>query len=89
MPFEINFEIPVLKVVCAVKTAALLTAEGEVYTWGSNSYGELGQDDSINLVQLFPNTKKPLKFEDHSNENKQNYVIDLEASQYSFVALSD
>ena len=50
MPFEINFEIPVLKVVCAVKTAALLTAEGEVYTWGSNSYGELGQDDSINLV---------------------------------------
>jgi len=42
MPFEINFNIPVLKVVCAYKTAALLTAEGEVYTWGSNSYGELG-----------------------------------------------
>ncbi len=62
MPFEIDFNIPVLKVVCTQKTAGLLTAEGEVYTWGSNSYGELGQDDSINLVQLYPNIKKPLKF---------------------------
>ena len=45
LPFEINFRIPVVKVGCGDTYSALLTAEGQVFTWGSNTFGELGIDD--------------------------------------------
>lgn len=36
LPFEINFSIPVIKVCCGDTYSALLTSEGQVFTWGSN-----------------------------------------------------
>lgn len=38
-PFEISFGLGVAKVACGDLFCALLTVEGEVYTWGYNLYG--------------------------------------------------
>lgn len=42
IPFMIDFNIPVIKVACGDMYAGLLTSEGSVYTWGCNTYGQLG-----------------------------------------------
>ena len=36
MPFGVDFFIPVVKVTCGDVFAGLLTAEGQVFTWGHN-----------------------------------------------------
>jgi len=36
LPFSIDFFIPIVKVTCGDQFSALLTAEGEVFTWGTN-----------------------------------------------------
>ena len=36
LPFGIDFSIPVSKVECGDSVFALLTCEGEVFTWGNN-----------------------------------------------------
>ena len=42
VPFQVYFQIPVLKVACGDLFMALLTVEGEVYSWGYNLFGQLG-----------------------------------------------
>lgn len=44
MPYQIEFDVPVVKVACGDCFNALLTAEGKVYTWGHNKYQQLGID---------------------------------------------
>ena len=44
-PFDLPFDFPVIKVACGFNFASLLTAVGDVFTWGSNANGELGIDD--------------------------------------------
>ena len=45
VPFDVPFDFPVTKVSCGFNFAAILTATGDVFTWGSNAHGELGIDD--------------------------------------------
>jgi len=87
MPFEISFRIPVVKMACGESFASLLTAEGHVYTWGNNTYGELGSDQEKTLVQTRPD--QPLKFLDVNNTVKKVHIIDIAASAYSAVAMTD
>ena len=42
IPYMIDFDIPIVKVVCGDFFAGILTAEGTVFTWGYNRYGQLG-----------------------------------------------
>lgn len=44
LPFQVDFYIPVVKVTCGDAFSGLLTAEGQVHTWGYNHYGALGID---------------------------------------------
>lgn len=39
IPFMISFNIPVVKVVTGDCWGGLLSAEGDVYTWGYNRFG--------------------------------------------------
>lgn len=45
MPFSVDFFVPVVKVICGDAFSGLLTAEGQVHTWGYNHYGALGIDN--------------------------------------------
>ena len=49
LPYQVEFNIPVLKVSCGDLFSALLTVEGEIYTWGYNVYSQLGLNEK-NLV---------------------------------------
>lgn len=37
--------IPAEKMVCGNRFSACLTEDGDVFTWGSNAYGQLGHSD--------------------------------------------
>jgi len=50
MPFEINFRIPVVKIATGDMVAAILTAEGQVFTWGQNNCGALGIDEELVII---------------------------------------
>lgn len=52
IPFQVDFNIPVVKVTCGDLFAGLLTAEGEVFTWGYNLHGQLGLKDSSIIAAL-------------------------------------
>lgn len=58
-----------------------------MYTWGNNTYGELGSDQEKTLVQTRPD--QPLKFLDVNNTVKKVQIIDIAASAYSAVVISD
>jgi alpha-tubulin suppressor-like RCC1 family protein len=70
LPFRVNFYIPVVKVTCGDSFSGLLTAEGQVHTWGSNESGALGIDQELAIVQLRPDPETPLKFKDEKNNAK-------------------
>jgi len=36
LPYNLDFNIPVVKVMCGSMFSGLLTADGQVYTWGEN-----------------------------------------------------
>ena len=38
MPYQLDFAPPVVKVTCGDGFNALLTAQGQVFTWGHNKY---------------------------------------------------
>lgn len=54
LPYEIEFNIPVVKVQCGDVYATILTVEGEVYSWGINMYGQLGLKDSTVFIAMQP-----------------------------------
>lgn len=89
LPFEINFRIPVVKVGCGDSYSALLTAEGQVFTWGSNTFGELGIDDERALYQVGPDSKNPLKFKIVNNIQKKVQILDIACGGLNMTALSD
>ena len=39
IPFQVNLNIPVVNVACGDLFNSILTAEGEVYSWGYNLFG--------------------------------------------------
>ena len=46
MPYQLDFAPPVVKVTCGDGFNALLTAQGQVFTWGHNKFNQLGIDRS-------------------------------------------
>ena len=50
MPFMLDFNIPVVKVTCGDTNYALLSAGGQVFTWGNNKYSQLGIDNDEIMV---------------------------------------
>jgi alpha-tubulin suppressor-like RCC1 family protein len=86
LPFEVDFKIPVIKITTGDMHAAILTAEAQVFTWGSNSCGVLGVDDEHILYQLKPDPNRPLKFID---SDKTYNIIDIASGYASMVALTD
>lgn len=91
VPFGLEFEFPVTKVVCGFNFASLLTSTGEVYTWGSNSNGELGLDDDKLFYQTQIDHGRPVQFINYSGTSmkKKLPVVDIEASNCSMIALTD
>ena len=55
IPFMIDFDIPVVKVACGDLFAGMLTAEGQVFTWGYNNHGQLGVKQERTLYVQRPN----------------------------------
>jgi len=52
LPYKIDFNLPVVKVMCGDLFGGLLSADGQVFTWGSNMYGKLGiKNEQVCLVQ--------------------------------------
>ena len=51
IPFMVEFDIPVVQVMCGDLFQGVLTAHGQLYTWGSNMYGQLGhKNQNVALV---------------------------------------
>jgi len=46
LPYRVEFEYPVSSVFCGDEFSGLVTAQGRVFTWGSNAHGQLGVDNS-------------------------------------------
>jgi alpha-tubulin suppressor-like RCC1 family protein len=38
-PFQVEFNLSILKVTCGNGFSAILTTDGRVFTWGSNMFG--------------------------------------------------
>nr|KYP74817.1 putative E3 ubiquitin-protein ligase HERC2 [Cajanus cajan] len=50
-PLESNVVLDVLQIACGVKHAALVTRQGELFTWGEESGGRLGHGVGKNVIQ--------------------------------------
>lgn len=50
MRYHLRRPLPILKVVCGYAHVLALTDEGEVYAWGSNNYGQLGNGTKTNKL---------------------------------------
>ncbi|XP_057422819.1 PH, RCC1 and FYVE domains-containing protein 1 [Lotus japonicus] len=50
-PLESNVVLDVLQIACGVKHAALVSRQGEMFTWGEESGGRLGHGVGKNVVQ--------------------------------------
>ncbi|KAE9611343.1 putative chromatin regulator PHD family [Lupinus albus] len=50
-PLESNVVLDVLQISCGVKHAALVTRQGEIFTWGEESGGRLGHGVGKNVIQ--------------------------------------
>lgn len=62
LPFQVQIDIPVHKVVCGHEFSALLTAEGQVFTWGLNTTGQLGLAEEKVYYRTEIDQKQPLSF---------------------------
>jgi alpha-tubulin suppressor-like RCC1 family protein len=87
LPFAVDFFIPVAKVVCGDGFSALLTAEAQVFTWGTNQFGQLGIDNEHVLVQLRPNSQWPVQLD--ADKNAVTNVLDIAAGAHHMMALTD
>jgi alpha-tubulin suppressor-like RCC1 family protein len=80
LPFSLDFSIPVVKVVCGDLFMGLLTSQGQVFTWGTNHYGQLGLKDEKLGVVLEPTRVQ------FTNDHR---IVDLVCNQNSCMALND
>jgi alpha-tubulin suppressor-like RCC1 family protein len=80
LPFALDFQKPVAKIICGDLFAGLLTAQGEVFTWGWNVFGQLGLKDTIIGVVLNP-TKVDIG-------NKER-IIDIASGFNNCIALTE
>jgi alpha-tubulin suppressor-like RCC1 family protein len=57
LPTKLFFDNPIKKIACGSYHSMALTITGEVYTWGSNQFGQLGHNDESKKINL-SNIKK-------------------------------
>jgi len=88
-PFQVDFSLPVVKLAQGDGFSVALTAEGKVYTWGSNMYGQLGINRPDVHVQLRPDPAAPLVFKDEAFPEKRVNIIDIACCMNGVVALTD
>jgi alpha-tubulin suppressor-like RCC1 family protein len=86
IPFQVDFQIPVVKITTGDSFAGMLSAEGQVFTWGYNNCGALGIDEELVILQLKPDPSRPLRFKDC---NKTFSIMDIASGYTSMVALTD
>ena len=88
IPYMIDFGIPIVKVVCGDLFSGLLTAEGQVFTWGYNNYGQLGNKNEKILFMQRPNK---IEFIDHSSDSsgRPAYIKDVCVGYNHGMALTD
>lgn len=86
-PYQVEFDRPICKVVQGDGFCGILTADGKVYTWGSNKYGQLGINKPEIHVQLRPD--QPLNFKEEAHPNKRVNIIDIACCFNSMIALTD
>lgn len=87
IPYEVPFDIPVVQIMCGDLFQGLLTAHGQVYTWGSNMYGQLGHKTENIAFVMHP---KLVAFKDTSSMEKKTIFIKQISCGYNHcVALSD
>lgn len=80
IPYGLDFNIPVAKIICGDTFAGLLTATGEVYTWGWNLHGQLGlKDTSIGV------TLNPMRVDFQSKDK----IMDIACGFNNTIALTD
>ena len=91
LPFQVDIGIPVHKVVCGHDFSALLTVEGQVFTWGLNTSGQLGLGEDKVGYRTQIDESRPLSFINQSqNSNKRKQpVVDLAAGFGQMIALTD
>jgi alpha-tubulin suppressor-like RCC1 family protein len=81
VPYGIEFRHPVVKLMCGDLFAGLLTAQGEVFTWGWNIFGQLGmQDTSIGVTLNATKITFP---------NKADKIVDIACGFNHSMALTD
>ena len=80
IPFGLDFNKPVAKVICGDLFAGLLTAQGEVFTWGWNVFGQLGLKDTSIGVAL-----NPTKVDFYQNDK----IMDISCGFNNCIALTD
>lgn len=88
LPFQVDFYVPVVKVTCGDAFSGLLTAEGNVHTWGYNHYGVLGIDQEQAILQLKPDPNFPLRFVDDQSPDKPVFIVDIASGYQTMLALS-
>ena len=84
IPYQVDFLTPVTKVICGDLFAGLLTAQGKVFTWGENKYGQLGINDDKLLISLNP---KPISFTDPDDKKVSRAIVDLVSGYNHCMAL--
>ena len=87
IPFEVPFNIPVVQIMCGDLFQGLLTAHGQVYTWGSNMFGQLGHSAQSVALVMQP---KLVQFKDTSSTEKRSiFIRNISCGYNHCVALSD
>lgn len=87
IPYSVDFEIPVIKVICGDLFTGMLTAEGSVFTYGYNTYGQLGIK---NEKTMFVQRPIQLKFNDKAVDPAAPvFIKDLACGFNHCIALTD
>eukprot|EP00347_Sterkiella_histriomuscorum_P000877 403374181 len=81
VPFSVFFNIPVVKVSCGDQFSAILTAEGQVFTWGLNISGQLGLSNVTVAAAIAPQL---VKF-----SNPKDKIIDISVGYNHMLAQTD
>jgi len=76
--------------VVAGSNFTLAIVDGKVYSWGDNSYGQLGigenvRETSIPSLVLDMSTKSEVQY---TGNNKSDYVVDIETGDFSSCAIT-
>lgn len=84
----IQISSKIRKVAAGEKFAMALSAEGHVYTWGSNSYSTLGVKNEVESGVPFAGSLEPVNLS-QSGDLAFQFIVDISCSYSACLALSD